>query len=263
MKRNMKYIVMLFALVMTVSACGASGAAQGSSSVASSQTQTTGEASETATQAQTTEPAGENASAQQTQDAGTQASATDTAAAGDTDTLVIYFSRMGVTDYPEDVDVISSASLLMDGDTLKGNAQMMAEWIAEATGGDLHEILTVKKYAADYNECITDTRQEQGDNARPELASTLTGLENYSTIHFVFPNWWGDLPMAVYTFFDTYDFSGKEIIVSCTHGGSRFSGTVSTIAGLEPEAVVTEGIELYADRVPGAKEEVMNWVSGL
>ena len=76
---------------------------------------------------------------------------------------------MGVTEYPDDVDVVSSASLWMDGDTLKGNAQIMSEWIAEETGSDLFEILTVKKYSADYNECITDARQEQGENGCDQL----------------------------------------------------------------------------------------------
>ncbi|MBR0171481.1 MAG: flavodoxin [Lachnospiraceae bacterium] len=283
MKKNIVKAMMSMALMAALTACGASGASGGASTAASTQAQTAQEAaSETAeesasaqeattetaeesasAQEATTETAAESASAQTSEAAGTEDTAADQAAAGDTDTLVIYFSRMGVTDYPDDVDVVSSASLLMDGDTLKGNAQVMAEWIAEETGGDLFEILTVKKYSADYNECITDARQEQGENARPELANTLTGLENYDKVHFVFPNWWGDLPMPVYTFFETYDFAGKQIIVSCTHGGSRFSGTVSTIGNLEPEAEVTEGIELYADNVPGAREDVISWVRGL
>ena len=244
MKNDFVKTLICTALMLALTACGASGSSGGASTAASTQAQAEAEAPAAATQAETAQEA-------------------TTETAGDTDTLVIYFSRMGVTDYPDDVDVVSSASLLMDGDTLKGNAQIMAEWIAEETGADLFEILTVKKYSADYNECITDARQEQGENARPELANTLTGLENYEKVHFVFPNWWGDLPMPVYTFFDTYDFAGKQIIVSCTHGGSRFSGTVSTIGNLEPEAEVTEGIELYADNVPSAREDVVSWVRGL
>ena len=273
MKNDFVKTLICTALMLALTACGASGASGGASTAASTQAQAAAETSAAATQAGTaqeaaTDTAAGSASAQEaaTETAAESASAqtpAETAAAGDSDTLVIYFSRMGVTEYPDDVDVVSSASLLMDGDTLKGNAQIMAEWIAEETGSDLFEILTVKKYSADYNECITDARQEQGENARPELSNTLTGLENYGKVHFVFPNWWGDLPMPVYTFFETYDFAGKQIIVSCTHGGSRFSGTVSTIGNLEPEAEVTEGIELYADDVPGAREDVISWAGSL
>ena len=78
----------------------------------------------------------------------------------------------------------------------------------------------------------------------------------------IYPNWWGDLPMALYSFFDTYDFSGKTVYVSVTHGGSGFSGGISTIEALEPEARVVEGLSIRAGDVPDAEDEIRQWAQG-
>lgn len=179
------------------------------------------------------------------------------------DTLVVYFSRVGNTDFPEDVDVVASASLLEDGGMLKGNAQVMAEWIAAETGGDLFEIQTVDKYPADYAETTDVAKEEQNEGARPALAAQPEGLKSYQTVHLVFPNWWGDLPMPVYTFFDSYDFAGKKLIVSCTHGGSAFSDTIASISAMEPEAEVVQGTNVAASDVADAHDQVAAWVNGL
>ena len=80
--------------------------------------------------------------------------------------------------------------------------------------------------------------------------------KQYDKVYLVFPNWWADLPMAVYSFFEEYDFSGKTIYVTITHEGSGFSRTLQTIRDLEPNAVVEEGLSIRGGAVPEAEEAV-------
>lgn len=88
----------------------------------------------------------------------------------------------------------------------------------------------------------------------------LEGFENYSTAYLVFPNWWGNLPMAVYSFFGQYDLAGKTIYVSITHEGSSFSRTVDTIRGLEPDATVLEGISVRGGSVASSEQAVRQFI---
>ena len=69
--------------------------------------------------------------------------------------------------------------------------------------------------------------------------------------------------MILYTFFDTYDFSGKTIIPFSTHGGSSFAGTPNTIKTLEPNATILDGLTISRDRIQDAEQEITDWVRGL
>ena len=174
--------------------------------------------------------------------------------------LVVYFSRVGNTDFPADVDAVSSASLVNNNGEMKGNAQLLAEWMADEAGCETWEITTTEKYPVDYDETTDAAKVEQNDNARPELSAHLDSFDGIETIYLVYPNWWGDLPMALYAFFDEYDCAGKTIYVSVTHGGSGFSGGISTIAELEPGAQVIEGLSIRDSSVPDSEDEVRQWV---
>ncbi len=174
--------------------------------------------------------------------------------------LVVYFSRVGNTEFPEDMDAVSSASLNLDEGTLKGNAQMLAEWISEESESELVEILVEDPYPVDYDETVEQAKQEQNDTYRPVLKSLPQNPEQFDTIYLVFPNWWGDLPMPVYSFFDTYDLSGKSIYVFITHEGSRFSGTIQTIQSLEPDASVYEALDVRGGSVMDNEQTVREWV---
>lgn len=175
-------------------------------------------------------------------------------------TLVIYFSRVGNTDFPEDVDAVSSATLNRVEGELKGNAQLMAEWMADELGADLFEIQTEYTYPVGYTDTTDAAKQEQANRARPTLKSPLVSPDGYDTVYLVFPNWWGDLPMAVYSYFDAYDFAGKTVIVSVTHEGSSFSRTVDTVRGLEPGADVVEGLSLRGGSVAESEGVVRQFI---
>lgn len=135
---------------------------------------------------------------------------------------------------------------------------------AADAGGDLFSIRTSVVYPADGGELIDYAAQEQEENARPELTTHIENLDGYDTIFIGYPNWWADLPMAVYSFLDEYDFSGKTIIPFNVHNGSRFSRTIQTIQELEPDATVVEdGFTVSEQTVADAAEDVAAWLEDL
>ncbi len=162
------------------------------------------------------------------------------------------------------VDAVASASYTtLDGEAV-GRVQALAERIQQNVGGDLFSIRTSVVYPADGGELIDYAAQEQEENARPELTTHIENLDGYDTIFIGYPNWWADLPMAVYSFLDEYDFSGKTIIPFNVHNGSRFSRTIQTIQELEPDATVVEdGFTVSEQTVADAAEDVAAWLEGL
>jgi flavodoxin len=149
-----------------------------------------------------------------------------------------------------------------------GNARTLAGQIAQETGGDLFEIKTVRTYPDTYNECITVAKQEQENNARPALSGGVANMGQYNAVFLCYPNWWGTLPMGVFTFLESYDFSSKTIHPLITHGGSRFGRSLDDIKKLCPRAVLGEGIDISAfdtnpndnTRVTTPNRNVTAWV---
>lgn len=177
--------------------------------------------------------------------------------------LVAYFSYAENAALPDDVDASASASIQPWNGALTGNTGVVADMIAQATGADLFSIRTVEQYPDTYDATLDQGQQEQSDGARPELATHLENLDSYDTIFLGFPNWWGDMPMAVYTFLDEVDLSGKTVIPFVTSGGSGFSNTISTIQQMEPQATVQEGLSIGASSATGAQQQVESWLSEL
>lgn len=172
--------------------------------------------------------------------------------------LVVYFS---VAENSE-VDAVSSASVMeWDGETV-GIISVLANMIHQQVGGDLYSIDTAVEYPS--TTIIDFAAEEQDRNDRPELLNHIENLDDYDTIYIGYPIWWYDLPMAMYSFFDEYDFSGKTIVPFCTHNGSRFSGTIQTIQELEPDATVIEdGFTVNERDVGDAQEDVLTWLEDL
>ena len=156
-----------------------------------------------------------------------------------------------------------SSSVLITYFSWSGNTEQVAQIIQQETGGDLFEIAPATPYTDDYNELLNIAQQEQSDNARPELAGQVENWEQYDTIFVGYPNWWSDAPMAVYTFLDEVDLSGKTVIPFVTSGGSGFSNTISTIQQMEPQATVQEGLSISGSSATGAQQQVESWLSEL
>lgn len=141
-----------------------------------------------------------------------------------------------------------------------GNTEKVANMIAAATGADLFKIEQKVPYAADYNTCIAQAKRDLQAKARPELASMPDSLENYTEIYLGYPNYWGDMPMAVYSFLEHFEWNGKVIHPFCTHEGSGLSGTESRIRKVCKGATVTGGLAIQGGLVDRSGPDVERWV---
>lgn len=174
--------------------------------------------------------------------------------------LIAYFAEAENSE----VDVVSSASVVTIDGEAKGRIRALADMIQSKTGGDLFSIQTSVKYPADIGELIDYADEEQAENIRPELTSSIENLDQYDVIFVGYPNWWYDMPMVMYSFFDEYDFSGKTIIPFNSHNGSQFPSTIQTIAELEPNATVIEdGFTVNERDVKNAQSDISIWLDSL
>ena len=176
-------------------------------------------------------------------------SQTDETMKTDKKVLVVFFSHTG-----ENYAV---------GNITKGNTHIVAEMIAEATGGRLFEIVPEKAYPETYQECVEVAKQEKEHNARPAVRGDIAA-EDYDVVFLGYPNWWGDMPMAVYTFLEKHDWRGKTIMPFCTHEGSGLSGTERRIADACKGATVGKGLALRGATAQNKRDEarkaVQSWL---
>lgn len=163
----------------------------------------------------------------------------------------------------DDINIENMGNTLILYFSMSGNTETVANYIHEEIGGDIVKLETVQTYPEDYDELVDYAREEQRDNARPELETTIENIEQYDTIFLGYPNWWGDMPMPIYSFLDQYDLSNKTIVPFITHGGSGLSGTPANIANEEPDAVITEGLAINGDDVDDCQDEVNEWLNEL
>lgn len=182
------------------------------------------------------------------------------AVSGSGKTLVVYFSWPETLNPQNMSNDEANSTVVINGKVL-GNTQYVAMMIAEITGAEIFRIEPVKPWPLNHKRLIAQAKIEQMRDYRPAIAKPLKNFQDYDTIFLGYPNWWADLPMILYTFLETYDFSGKRIIPFNTHGGSGFSGTSRTIADLQPKAeVVRNGYTVSRDVVAEAAPEVTRWV---
>lgn len=174
--------------------------------------------------------------------------------------LIVYFS-MPETDNPHNMTRDeANSTVVIDGKVL-GNTQYVAQLIQEMTGGDIFRILPQKPYPTDHRTLVDLAREEQEQDARPAIAGKIEAPEAYGTIFIGYPNWWGDMPMILYSFLEQYDFFGKTLVPFCTHGGSGFSRTVRTMQDKQPGAtVIRNGYSLSRNRMERAPSGVAEWL---
>lgn len=163
--------------------------------------------------------------------------------------LVVFFSRTG-----ENYAV---------GNIEKGNTHIIAEIIAKETGGKLFRIETVNPYPDEYKACVEIAKAEKESNARPEIKGDVR-VEDYDIIFLGYPNWWGDMPMAVYTFIEKHNWNGKTVVPFCTHEGSGLSGTERKLKDACKGATVSEGLAVKGTTAqnsqPQALKTVQTWL---
>lgn len=160
--------------------------------------------------------------------------------------LIAYFSR---ADENYGVGVIE-----------KGNTEIIAEMIAEETGGELFHIERDTPYPAEYEACTDEAKQEQSDHARPNLKADVD-ISDYDIIYLGYPTWWGDMPMPVYTFLEAHDWNGKTVIPFCTHAGSGLSNTETAIKDTCSGATVLDGLAVVGTTAQNNRDEAESSVT--
>ena len=156
-----------------------------------------------------------------------------------------------------------SSSVLIAYFSWSGNTEQVAQIIQQEMGGDLFEIAPATAYTDDYNELLDIAQQEQSDNARPELTGQVESWEQYDTVFVGYPNWWSDAPMAVYTFLESYDWSGKTLIPFNTSASGGFGRSLSGLEESASGATILEGISFTERTLGDAQSEVTAWLDGL
>ena len=166
--------------------------------------------------------------------------------------LVAFFSRTG-----ENYAV---------GRIEQGNTHIVAELIASATGGTLFRIEPATPYPDDYRACTEVAQREKRSKARPALVGEIAA-EEYDVIFLGYPNWWGDLPMCVYTFLEQHDWQGKVVIPFCTHEGSGLSDTENLLRAACRGASVLNGLAVRGavaqNERETARRQVLEWLKRL
>lgn len=162
--------------------------------------------------------------------------------------LIVYYSRKGENYWGGSIK-----------DLPKGNTETVAEMIAEITGGDLFEVDTVKPYSADYHTCTEEAKRELNENARPELKQYPDSLDGYDTIFVGYPNWWGTMPMAMFTFLERYDLSGKKIVPFCTNEGSGMGRSETDLKKICKGASVEKGLAIQGSTAASSGKRVSEW----
>lgn len=165
-------------------------------------------------------------------------------------TLIVYFSRVGNTDFSNDVDAVSSASLRrnMSGELI-GNCEVMANTLQKATGADVFAVTVQDKYPESYDETVSRASEEQSSDTRPALTSSVENMDKYKKIILIYPVWWSTIPQPMFTFLESYDFSDKEIYPVATHKGSFLGSGVKDIEELCPNADVHAGVPIAGGSV--------------
>lgn len=141
-----------------------------------------------------------------------------------------------------------------------GNTEKVAKMIAETTAADLFKIEQVTPYAADYNTCIDQAQADKRAKTRPVLTSFPENIEEYNEVYIGFPNYWGTMPMAVFTFLEKVNWEGKTIHPFVTHEGSGFGNAESDIRKTCVGAIIEKGLDIQGGRVNSSKSDVEKWV---
>ena len=165
--------------------------------------------------------------------------------------LVVFFSKSG--------------NQYSVGNVQKGNTAKMAEIIADKTGADIFEVKVKNDtYPTEYEPLTQMAKQEQENNFRPEIIGKVENFSDYNTVFIGSPVWWGDMPMALYTFIESYDWDGKTVVPFVTHEGSGLSSIPVNIKNAT-KAKVLNGLAVYGHEAQNepekTKTKVDNWLS--
>ena len=165
-------------------------------------------------------------------------------------TLIAYFSRA-------DENYFGGAMRYVK----VGNTETVCTIMKEMTGADVFRIEMKEPYSPVYMTCIEEAKRDLRAGARPELVSLPESLDGYDTVILAYPNYWGTMPMAVFTFLEAMDLTGKTILPLCTNEGSGMGVSERDIRKACPGAEVKSGLSVTGSRAADAGPDVRRWLS--
>ena len=165
-------------------------------------------------------------------------------------TLIAYFSRA-------DENYFGGAMRYVK----VGNTEIVVNGMKELIDADTFKIEMKNPYSPVYMTCIEEAKKDLRAKARPELVSMPESIDEYDTVVLAYPNYWGTMPMAVFTFLEAFDFTGKTILPLCTNEGSGMGGSERDIKKACPGATVKAGLSVTGSQAENAKPSVQKWLS--
>ena len=169
--------------------------------------------------------------------------------------LVVYFTRIGNTDFENDIDAVSGASLLLADGELMGTNQLLADMVCDAIDCDVKAItVTGEKYPSSYSKTVSVAGEELRSELRPAIETI--DIKGYDSVILIYPLWWGTVPMPVANFLESSDFSGKELYLIATQGSSGYGSSVSDIGNMAEGADIHKVMSIYCDDVPYSRDRI-------
>ena len=162
--------------------------------------------------------------------------------------LVVYFSHKG--------ENYSKGKIV---NLEKGNTEIAAEMISNILNADIFEIVAEKEYPFNYNECIEIAKKELRENSKIKLKQDID-IKEYDTIFVGYPNWWGTMPMPVWTFLEEKDSTNKKVLPFCTNEGSGLGKSESDIKKITSGAKVLKGLSINGSEVNNSEGKIRKWL---
>ena len=141
-----------------------------------------------------------------------------------------------------------------------GNTEIVCGLMKDMIPADVLKIEMKEPYSPVYMTCIDQAKKDLHDNARPELKTMIGSIDEYDTIVLAYPNYWGTMPMAVRTFLDRFDFSGKTVLPLCTNEGSGMGSSERDLKKALPGAEVRRGLSVSGSRASQSGDAVRRWL---
>jgi flavodoxin len=170
--------------------------------------------------------------------------------------LIAYFTWANNVENTSEVDATTSASVQPPG-----NVAQMAAWIQHEIGGELFSIQVEEPYPADYDACLDRAADEKAENARPKLTEKVSDISEYDTVFLGYPNWWYSAPMAVFSFLEENDLSGKKVVLFCSHGTGGLASSVKDISDvLSKSQIESNVLGVYRDDISQSQKTIQSWL---
>ena len=163
--------------------------------------------------------------------------------------IILYFSRA-------DENYFGGSLKYID----KGNTEVVAEKAAAYTGADLFKVEPVKPYSADYNTCIEQAKKDLQSGVRPEVVAMPENMSQYDLVTVMYPNYWGTMPMHMFTVLEQINFEGKTVRPVCTHEGSGMGRSEADLQKCCPGAVIKKGLAIQGSSVGRCDAVLKKWL---